>query len=223
MNAQIDVRHVLASVRVPALVLHRVGDHCLHVEEGRYLASLIPGAEFIELPGNDHLPFAGDQDAILAAIERFLARNRVRRSTERVLGTVLTLEPPVPVEDGFGSIYEREVAWYRGILLPPAGGFNAIFDGPARAVQCACAVADASHVGLRAGVHIGEVDLRAPDGPVVAISRQLARTARPGDVLVSRSVVDLVPGSGLHFDERGTVRPDGSDRDVTVLALRRTA
>jgi pimeloyl-ACP methyl ester carboxylesterase/DNA-binding winged helix-turn-helix (wHTH) protein len=222
MNAQIDVRHVLPSVRVPTLVLHRVGDHCLHVEEGRYLASLIPGAEFVELPGNDHLPFAGDQDAMLAAIERFLARTRVRRSPERVLGTALTLEPVVPVEDRFGGIYEREVEWYRGIRLPQAGGFSAIFDGPARAVQCACAVADASHVGLRAGVHIGEVDLRAPDGPVLAISRQLARTARPGEVLVSRSVVDLVPGSGLRFDERGTLRAEGADRDVVVMALRRT-
>jgi class 3 adenylate cyclase len=99
-------------------------------------------------------------------------------------------------------------------------GLTAMFDGPARAVQCAAAVAMASGLRLRAGVHIGELDPAGADGAVVRISRQLAAAAAPGEVLVSRTIVDLVPGSGLHFDERGTVTPAGVDREIPVMALR---
>ncbi len=119
MNAEIDVRAVLPSVRVPTLVLHRSGDRCLHVEEGRYLASHIPGAEFVALPGEDHLPFAGDQEAVLGEIERFLALGRVRRTPVRLLGSVLTVSPPARIDARFRGIYEREVEWYRGV---PLGG-----------------------------------------------------------------------------------------------------
>jgi len=219
MNAEIDVRAVLPSVRVPTLVLHRSGDRCLHIEEGRYLASHIPGAEFVALPGDDHLPFAGDQEAVLGEIERFLALGRVRRTPARLLGTVLTLCAPAPVDARFRGVYEREVEWYRGVPLP-GDGFTAMFDGPARAVQCASAVALASGLPLRAGVHIGELDPAASNGTVVRISRDLAQAAAPGEVLVTRTIVDLVPGSGLYFDERGTIRSTGIDRDIPVMALR---
>ena len=222
MNADIDVRGVLPSVRVPTLVLHRTGDRCLHVEEGRFLASRIPGAEFVELPGEDHLPFAGNQDEMLDEIERFLARSWVRRSPARLLGTVLTLAAPSPVDERFRGIYAREIEWYRGTPIE-GDDFAAMFDGPARAVQCATAVAVASGLKLRAGVHIGEMDPAAADGQVVRISRQLAQTAAPGEVLVSRTIVDLVPGSGLHFEERGSVRAVGSDREIDVMALRHGA
>lgn len=222
MNAEIDVRSVLPSVRVPTLVLHRTGDRCLNVEEGRYLASHIAGAEFVELPGDDHLPFVGDQDALLSAISTFLARRRIRTRAERVLATVLTVTAPEPVSARLREIYEREVAWYRGAALPASGGLSAFFDGPARAVQCAAAVAAAAGVPqLRAGVHVGEVDPLADDGPAVEISRDLASAASPGEVLVSRTVVDLVPGSGLQFDDRGSLRPRRAGRDLPVLALRR--
>jgi pimeloyl-ACP methyl ester carboxylesterase/DNA-binding winged helix-turn-helix (wHTH) protein len=222
MNAEIDVRNVLPSVRVPTLVLHRKGDRCLHVEEGRYLAARIAGAEFVELPGDDHLPFAGDQESILSEIARFLARRRARAGAEPMLATVLTVTVPQPVSARLREIYEREVAWYRGSELASATGLSAFFDGPARAVQCAAAVATASGIAqLRAGVHIGEVDPLGADGPAVQISRALAATAAPGEVLVSRTVVDLVPGSGLQFDDRGSVRPEHSPRELAVLALRR--
>jgi hypothetical protein len=222
MNAEIDVRNVLPSVRVPTLVLHRKGDRCLHVEEGRYLAARIAGAEFVELPGDDHLPFAGDQESILSEIARFLARRRARAGAEPMLATVLTVTVPLPVSARLREIYEREVAWYRGSELASATGLSAFFDGPARAVQCAAAVATASGIAqLRAGVHIGEVDPLGADGPAVQISRALAATAAPGEVLVSRTVVDLVPGSGLQFDDRGSVRPEHSPRELAVLALRR--
>ena len=222
MNAQIDIRDVLPSVRVPALVLHRSGDHCLHVEEGRYLASRIPGAEFVELPGDDHLPFAGDQQAILGEIERFLTLRRVRRASPHMLGTILAVQAPAPVHDVFRRIFEREVEWYRGRVLSREG-FSAVFDGPARAVQCACAVAAASGVAVRSGVHIGEVDPDADDGAVLRVSRQLAAAASPGDVLVSRTIVDLVPGSGLQFEEWGSIQPPDGDRPIPVMVLRRRA
>jgi pimeloyl-ACP methyl ester carboxylesterase len=222
MNAEIDVRNVLPSVRVPTLVLHRTGDRCLNVEEGRYLAARIVGAEFIELPGDDHLPFVGDQEAILSAIETFLARRRIRTESRRVLATVLTVSGTEPVSAALKEIFEREVEWYRGAPLPAPSGLSAYFDGPARAVQCGAAIAAASgDRRLRAGVHIGEVDPQTGTGPGAELSRDLASSAAPGEVLVSRTVVDLVPGSGLQFDDRQAVRPKRAERELAVLALRR--
>jgi pimeloyl-ACP methyl ester carboxylesterase len=223
MNAEIDIRNVLPSIRVPTLVLHRTGDRCLFVEEGRYLASRISGAEFIELPGDDHLPFVGDQNAILSEIATFLARRRIRKPTERVLATVLTIAVPPPVTTELKEIYEREVMWYRGATLPVADGLSAFFDGPARAVQCAAAIAAASgNHQLKAGIHIGEVDPASENGPVIRVSRHLAHAALFGDVLVSRTVVDLVPGSGLQFEDRGAVHIPRSDTDLPVMALRQS-
>jgi pimeloyl-ACP methyl ester carboxylesterase/DNA-binding winged helix-turn-helix (wHTH) protein len=221
MNAEIDIRDVLPSIRVPTLVLHRTGDRCLFVEEGRYLASRIAGAEFVELPGEDHLPFVGDQEGLLAEIARFLTRRHIRRPSEHVLATVLSVSAAAGASDGFREIYEREVAWYRGTPLIACGGFHAFFDGPARAVQCAAAIAAASPCKVRAGVHIGEVDPAGEDGPVIRASRQLASAAAPGEVLVSRTVVDLVPGSGLQFDDRGAIRLESDDRELSVMVLRR--
>ncbi len=171
------------------------------------------------MPGDDHLPFAGDQESVLAEIERFLTLSRVRRAPAHLLASVLTVASSSPMDDRFREVYAREIEWYRGVAL--AGeGFTAMFDGPARAVHCASAVALASGLPLRAGVHIGEMDPAASGGEVVTISRQLADAAAPGEVLVSRTIVDLVPGSGLHFDERGTVRPAGTTREIPVMALR---
>ena len=220
MNAEIDIRNVLPSVRVPTLVLHRTGDRCLFVEEGRYLASRIAGAEFVELPGDDHLPFVGDQEAILSEIATFLARRRIRIPFERVLATVLTVTIPGAAPAGLREIYDREVEWYRGTPLS-TGGLDAFFNGPARAVQCAAAIAAAAgSPELRAGVHIGEVDPSSDGGPAVKVSQQLAAAAGPGEVLVSRTVVDLVPGSGLQFEDHSPVTP-GAEPEVPVMALRR--
>jgi pimeloyl-ACP methyl ester carboxylesterase len=224
MNAEIDIRNVLPSIRVPTLVLHRTGDRCLFVEEGRYLASRIAGAEFIELPGDDHLPFVGDQNAILTEIATFLARRRIRKPTERVLATVMTISMPDTASGELKEIYDREVTWYRGTTLPVPDGLSAFFDGPARAVQCAAAIAAASGIHeLRAGIHIGEVDPVSENGPVIRVSRHLASAAAAGDVLVSRTVVDLVPGSGLQFEDRGSVHLPRTDTDLPVMALRHQA
>jgi len=227
MNAEIDIRDVLPSIRVPTLVLHRHGDRCLKVEEGRYLASRIPGATFIELPGEDHLPFVGNQDEILVEIERFLSHAHVRTGPERVLATVLTVTSDAGPADAehLRRVFAREVTWYRGRSLDASGEpLVALFDGPGRAVQCGCsvaAVAQRSRIAVRAGVHIGECETSEPRGPIVEISRNIAATAGPGEVIVSRMVVDLVPGSGLQFVDRGALRLPGLARDLPVLAASR--
>ena len=224
MNAEVDVRHVLPTVRVPTLVLHRAGDRCLKVEEGRYVAGLIPGARYVELPGDDHLPFVGDQSAILDEIEEFLTGVRHTKEPERVLATLLFARivdsPQHAAERGAESWREminrfrghvsREIAWFRGREVDMTGeGPLAAFDGPARAIRCACAIGQyAARLGIemRAGLHTGEVDLlegNAVRGIAVEVARGVRELAGPGEVLVSHTVRDLVAGSGLGFEERG--------------------
>lgn len=225
MNAEIDIRDVLPSIRVPTLVLHRTGDRLLKVEEGRYLASRIPGATLVELPGDDHLPFAGDQDAMLEAIERFLAPARERRQPTTMLGSVLTLESDADGDDRelLSRVFAREAAFFRGRLAPATGPrLAAQFDGPGRAVRCAMSVvamARQSRIEARAGVHIGECDVAAMDGAVSEISALLAHAADPHGVNVSRTVADLLPGSGVTFVDRGTHPLGGEARPLGVLAV----
>jgi pimeloyl-ACP methyl ester carboxylesterase/DNA-binding winged helix-turn-helix (wHTH) protein len=215
MNAQIDVRNVLPHVGVPTLVLHRTGDRTLLVEEGRYVASLVPGAQFVELPGDDHLPFVGDQDAMLDPIAAFLRSTMHDPLSDRVLATVLWARiqgdwPDDEARATFEAHVQREVGWFRGrgLAFSP-GEFLAAFDGPARAIACARALAAACpRLGCAAsfGLHTGECDV-IPDGRVsgVAVERAcgVCRHAARGEVLVSRTVTDLVAGSGLTFVDRG--------------------
>ncbi|HEY7288736.1 MAG TPA: alpha/beta fold hydrolase [Vicinamibacterales bacterium] len=220
MNAEIDVRHILPTVRVPTLVLHRTGDRCLLVEEGRYVSSLIPGSRFVELPGDDHLPFVGDQDALLDEIERFLTAARTPLDADRVLVTILCAETVPhrrPASDGEAQPTTADVAQLFAEHGPRFGGkalrvsesrVFLVFDGPARAIRCACAIeAEGRRNGttLFLGLHTGECDMiaGAPHGVAVDIGSHVASLARPGEVLVTRTVVDLVAGSGLQFDDRG--------------------
>lgn len=227
MNAEIDIRDVLPSIRVPTLVLHRSGDRCLKVEEGRYLASRIPGARFVELPGDDHLPFVGDQDAMLREIEQFLSQTHARPATERVLGSVLTVKWDEhawrELAATVGPTFERELEWARGQRLALAQDrLVASFDGPGRAVRCGATLVKASTqsgMSARAGVHIGERHLVASRDPIVEISERLAEAAAPGEIYVSRTVVDLVPGSGIRFEERGRLRTPATADDLAVLAV----
>ncbi|MCA1621209.1 MAG: adenylate/guanylate cyclase domain-containing protein [Acidobacteria bacterium] len=225
MNAEIDVRHVLPSVRVPTLVIHRAEDQCLKAEEGRYVAARIPGARYVELPGRDHLPFVGDQTAVLDEVEEFLTGER--RSPEpddRVLATVLFTRiadspeqrsawPGVGLRQGLiqrlRAYVRKEIEWFRGREIDMVGDRPlAIFDGPARAVRCAYAIVGyASRLGveMRAGLHTGECDV--VDGKVTGVAAeigvQVANRAAPGEVLVSNTVRDLVAGSGINFEDRG--------------------
>jgi pimeloyl-ACP methyl ester carboxylesterase len=207
MNAEIDVRNVLPSVRVPSLIIHRTGDQCLKVEEGRYVASLIPRAMFVELPGNDHLPFVGDQDAIIEEMEEFLMSVRRDEEPERVLATVLFLECNEMAR--LRPHVERELQWFRGqpLAIDSASEPLASFDGPARAIKCATAIHDhARRLGMqvRAGLHTGECD-KLPAGKLggfaVDIASRVLALAKPGDVVVSSPVKDLVAGSGINFQQ----------------------
>jgi len=214
MNAEIDIRHVLPAVRVPTLVLHRTDDLCLKVEEGRFVASLVPGATFVELPGHDHLPFVGDQDAMLDAIETFLNRRYHDLDADRVLATVLCAHiaavPGHADSDGsFDGHVRREIEWFRGRAIETDEAVvTAAFDGPARAIRCAASMAaSASRFGrsVRVGLHTAECDMQDGRlrGTAVDITRALAALAAPGEVLASRTVKDLVAGSGQSFVDRG--------------------
>jgi pimeloyl-ACP methyl ester carboxylesterase/DNA-binding winged helix-turn-helix (wHTH) protein/class 3 adenylate cyclase len=216
MDAEIDVRRVLPTIRVPTLVLHRTGDRCVVVEEGRYVASLVPGARFVELPGDDHLPFVGDHSALLDEIERFLTVERARAESNRVLATILcaTLSgrsggPTAAEIARLQALVAAQTQRFRGRGLPGAdGGVLSAFDGTARAIRCSRSIVDEGFrlgVTLGIGLHTGEWDrLQAVgQGPVAEAATRIAALARPGDVLVSRTVVDLVGGSGFQFSERG--------------------
>ena len=224
MNAEIDVRNVLPHVRVPTLVLHRTGDRTLLVEEGRYVAGFVPGAQFVELAADDHLPFVGDQDAMLDCIGAFLGSTSHEPLSDRVLATVLWTRIQARWEDdeartAFEAHVQREVGWFRGRGLAFNGSeFLAAFDGPARAIACARALAAAApRLGCTGffGLHTGECDV-TPDervsGVAVERARRVCSHASAGEVLVSRTVTDLVAGSGLTFVDRGEHRlTDGGD------------
>ena len=223
MNTQIDVRHVLPAISVPALILHRTGDLDVNIEEGRWLASQIPGARFVELQGDDHMPWAGDQDSIVDEVQEFLTGIRPPRDIDRVLATVLFTDIVGSTErmarvgdkawkeclDRHHAVVRRELASFRGREMNVAGdGFFATFDGPARAVRCALGIQEAARqigIEIRAGLHTGEVELHGDKvaGMAVHIGARVAEVANAGATLVSSTVKDLVSGSGLRFEDRG--------------------
>jgi pimeloyl-ACP methyl ester carboxylesterase len=226
MNADVDVRHVLPTLRVPALVIHRTGDRCLLVAEGRYLAERIPGAQFVELPGDDHLPFAGDQDAVLDAVERFVSGLGTGTDRTRVLATLLFVRTDAYSEvlDGDAS---REIGWFQGEKIGRIDdALVATFDGPARAIRCARALLDAAEargVRLAAGLHTGECERTAQGiaGVSVKIGALLAEAATVGEIIVSNTVRDLVAGSGLEFDPRGVASLGAELGEWPLFAVRR--
>jgi pimeloyl-ACP methyl ester carboxylesterase/class 3 adenylate cyclase/DNA-binding CsgD family transcriptional regulator len=219
MNAEIDIRQVLPSIRVPTLILHRTGDLTINIEIGRYMAGRIPNAKFVELPGADHLPFVGDQDALLDEVEQFLTGARAAPEPERVLATVLLTEI-VQVAEVAARLGDRrwrdlrrahdeairqELARFRGRAIGATrDGFQAIFDGPARAIRCAAAIGEAVRplgLQIRAGLHTGECDLADGElgGIAVHIAARVLAHARAGEIAVSSTVKDLVAGSGIRF------------------------
>src|SRR2546427_807749 len=209
--------------RTSALVLHCTGDRVVNVENGRYLARHIPNAKYVELPGTDHFPYLGDADAILAEIEEFLTGVRPLPESDRVLATVLFTDIITSTErsaqvgdrrwkdllDQHDTLIRRELERHRGRLVKNTGdGILATFDGPARAIRCAQAIASSVKslgIEVRAGLHTGEVELRGEDvtGMGVNIAARVMDAAGPGEVVVSSTVKDLVAGSGLRFADRG--------------------
>ena len=228
MNKEIDIRHVLPAVRVPTLVLHGADDEIVPTEAARYLAGRIPGARLVELPGVGHLALGGAANRIDVETRRFLtdvweSGGWDETEPDRMLATVLFTD----IVDATGkalelgdrtwrellerhhSIVRRELARFRGREIDTAGdGFLAAFDGPARAIRCACAVvARVRELGIdvRAGLHTGECEVA--DGKVAGIAvhtgARVAAIAKGGEVVVSSTVKDLVAGSGIHFEDRG--------------------
>lgn len=219
MNSEADIRAVLPTIRVPSLVLHRSGDRCLEVAEGRYVASRIPGAQFVELPGDDHLPFVGDQDSILDEVEQFLTGTRHAQRHKPVLATVLSasfkllpaLHKARPgVWRRLRDHITREVEWFRGREYSQNGhGLIATFDGPARAIRCAAAISHHAFrlgIQLKAGLHTGECEVAGTNvyGPAVDTARKIEQCAGAGRIIVSAVVRDLVAGSGISFQPEGT-------------------
>jgi class 3 adenylate cyclase len=224
MNADADIRHVLPVIRVPTLVIHRTEDQIVPFEAGRYLAETIPGARFYEASGADHLWHHGDVDDILDEVEEFLTGVRPVRVPDRVLATVLftdivgsTQRAAALGDRAWRALLERhdtrmraELERHRGREVKTIGdGFLATFDGPARGIRCAVDARDAVRelgIEIRVGLHTGEVELIGDDvgGIAVNIGARVGAAAGPGEVLVSRTVTDLVAGSGIEFTDRGT-------------------
>ena len=220
---QLDVRPALETIRVPTLVLHRAANRYVRVDNGRYLAEHIDGARFIELPGADHLFHCGDTDGFLGAVQEFLTGAKELPDDDRVLATVLFTDIVGATEHAerlgdraWRDLLERhhsrvrqELARFRGREIDTAGdGFFATFHGPARGVRCALAVRDAVRslgIEIRAGLHTGECELMGDKvaGIAVHIGARVMGIGRAGEVLVSRTVKDLVVGSGLDFVDHG--------------------
>jgi class 3 adenylate cyclase len=237
MNSRVDVRHVLSAVRVPTLVLHRQGDRDSRVEEGRHIAEHIEGATFVELAGEDHF-VAIDPDQILDPVEAFVTGHEPARRSNRTLATVLFVDivestrRALALGDAkwaatlnrFQGAAAGEVAGHGGRHVATTGdGLLATFDGPARAVRCGCAIRDGARLSdleVRCGLHTAEIELRGADvaGIGVHVGARVAALARPGEVWVSRTVRDLVAGSGLRFEERGTYTLKGIDEAWALYA-----
>ncbi|MFN2137515.1 MAG: alpha/beta fold hydrolase [Candidatus Promineifilaceae bacterium] len=240
MNSQIDITGILSSVSVPTLVIHRTDDVSVSVNGGRILAEEISGARYIELPGNDHLPWVGaNADQILDEMAQFLTGEWKPGAADRILATVLFTDIVQSTEhladkgdlawrnllDAHNEMMVREIGRFRGRVIKSTGdGILALFDGPGRAIQAAMsACADAGRLGLqlRAGLHTGEIELMGEDigGMAVHIAARVMGKAGPNEIWVSRTVKDLVVGSGFSFEERGVYSLKGVPDEWRLFAI----
>jgi pimeloyl-ACP methyl ester carboxylesterase/class 3 adenylate cyclase len=219
----LDVRAVLPSIQAPTLVVQRTGDRIVPVDQARYLAGAIPGARLVELPGDDHIPFLGDGDALVDEIQEFLTGNRPAPDIDRVLATILftdivgsTQRQAELGDRAWKDVVTAHHAVMRDALIrwrvvenDTAGdGFYATFDGPARAVRCALEVAERvqdTGVEIRTGIHTGECEIvdGKYGGIAVATGARICALAGPSQILVSQTVKDLTAGSGLTFHDYG--------------------
>src|SRR2546421_521837 len=238
MFLDIDVRAILPTIHVPTLVIHRHGDRVVNRRAGKELAAQIADARYVELPGIDHLPWAGDSDAVLGEIEQFLTGTRSVPESDRVLATVMftdivgSTERAAELGDArwrellgaHQAAVRRDVTRFRGREVKNLGdGSLATFDGPARAIRCGHAIAEAargSGLEVRIGLHSGEVELMGEDvgGIAVHIAARVGALAAAGEVLVSSTVKDLVAGSGSRFADRGTKQLKGISDEWRLFA-----
>jgi pimeloyl-ACP methyl ester carboxylesterase/DNA-binding CsgD family transcriptional regulator len=222
---EIDVRAVLPAIRVPTLVLHRAADATIPREMGRVVAEAVPGAAWVEMPGADHLPWTGDTDSLVGEIEQFLTGQRISQAADRVLAAIvacdLVISERAASKLGGGGLAEGqsafeksaavEVSRFGGQIARGSGSrFVATFQGPARAVRCAEALAEAATsfgLAIRAGIHTGECETgnEGLSGSAIEIAGRVADRALPGEVLVSNTTRALMAGSGMVFKSRGTL------------------
>jgi class 3 adenylate cyclase len=223
MNTQIDIRNILPAIHTPTLIIHRTGDMDSNVEGSRYMSTKIPGARYVELPGNDHLPWVGDSQKLLNEIELFLTGELHEPQEERILATLLftdivgSTELATSLGDAnwhyllnrHHEIVRKELMLYKGHEITTTGdGFLAAFDGPARAIRCGCAIRDTLKqldIIIRVGLHTGECELIGDNigGIAVHLCSRVMSKATDGEVLITRTVKDLVAGSGIQFERRG--------------------
>ncbi len=239
MNTQTDIRAVLPTVRVPALIMNRVEDGDVQADEARYIASQIPGAELRLFAGADHVPWVGHTEEILGEIEEFLTGSRHVEAGDRVLATIMSTDIAGSTElvvsmgdrawrdllDRHHDAVRRQLQRYHGREIDTAGdGFLAAFDGPARGVRCAKAVVDEGanlDLQIRAGLHTGECEVIGDKltGIAVHTAARVSGAADPGEVLVSSTVRDLVAGSGISFADRGERSLKGLPEQVRLFAV----
>ena len=239
--AGIDIEAAAAAVRVPTLVFHRRDNRTWDIETSRVAASRIAGARFVEVPGAETDLFLGDTTEVLDEIEQFLREERPQ-STDRSLATVLFTDIDASTEqlaavgdsvwrsilDEHDKTVDRMVAEHRGRIVKKMGdGILATFDGPARAVRCAAAIRGAvaeNGRSVRSGLHTGEIELRDDDvvGIAVHIASRVAGLASPGEIFVSRTVVDLTGGSGIAFESRGDHQLKGVPGEWPIFAVTST-
>lgn len=239
MWTETDVRDILPAVRCPTLVLHQTGDVHFRVQHGRYLAEHIPGAKFVQLPGSDQQPQGQELERFAGEVEEFVTGRRSEAAADRVLATVMftdivgsTAKATSLGDRAWRDLLDRhdetvshQLDRYRGNAVKQTGdGIAATFDGPARAITCAGAIRDAvKPLGLevRAGLHTGEIERRGDDvsGVGVHIAARVAQLAQPGEVLVSSTVRDLVVGSGIAFEDRGTHTLKGLPDEWRLLSV----
>jgi pimeloyl-ACP methyl ester carboxylesterase len=234
-----DVRDVLPVIQIPTLVLHKVDDPVIKVGSARYIAERITKAKYVELPGSDHFPHTEDANAILDEVQEFLTGTRHNPQPDRLLATVMFTDIARATERAVAmgdrqwrdllehhhQLVRSELLRFRGREVDTAGdGFLATFDGPARAIESACAIQRAvAKIGLsiRVGLHTGECEVMGDKigGVAVHIGARVMAEARPGEVLVSSTVKDLVTGSGLHFVERGKYNLKGIPGEWTLFTV----
>jgi class 3 adenylate cyclase len=242
MNTEIDIRAVLPTISLPTMVIHRSGDRDSKVEEGRWIAGQIPGAELVELPGDDHLPWVGDQDRVIDEAERFLTGRLTPAEPDRVLATILVTDIVGSTEraaelgdeawkellERHHSIVREQLRAFRGEEVDTAGdGFLATFDGPGRAIRAAVAIRNGlldSGIEVRCGLHTGECERVGGKvaGIAVHIAARVANSAEPGEIRVSDTVRALVAGAGIEFSDRGAVSLRGVPEEQRLFAVERT-
>jgi class 3 adenylate cyclase len=240
ITREIDIRDILPAIHVPVLLIHRTGDTLIQVEHSRYMAEQIPDAKLVELPGEDHLWWFGDQDAIVDEVEEFLTGARSAPEPDRVLATVMftdivsSTQRAAELGDSrwrellarHEAVVRRELGRHRGREVNTTGdGFLATFDGPARGIRCATAIAQAVRplgIEVRAGLHTGELEVMNGDvgGIAVHTGARVSAQADPGEVLVSSTVKDLVAGSGIEFEDRGSFELKGVPGEWRLYAVR---